>query len=106
LEGINANHALTVIVSLLFPKFFIVDCLVFFSHPFCLSGADIIVLDYIIKGKLISKLEENETVSLKFSKKLESVTTKQVSKDYNNLNPFSHVNDVVLYESSQWKWVE
>ncbi|CAB4006432.1 Hypothetical predicted protein, partial [Paramuricea clavata] len=49
------------------------------SHPFCLSGADIIVLDYIIKGKLISKLEENETVSLKFSKKLESVTTKQVN---------------------------
>jgi hypothetical protein len=67
-----------------FESFLLLIALYFFSHPFCLSGADIIVLDYIIKGKLISKLEENETVSLKFSKKLE---TKQVSKDYNNLNP-------------------
>ena len=31
--------------------------------------SDIIVFDYIIRGELMSKLDENETVSLNFHKK-------------------------------------
>ncbi len=46
-----------------------------------LAPSDIIVLEYIANNHVISKLEGNETVSLKFSKKLKSFTKKQVSRD-------------------------
>jgi hypothetical protein len=62
--------------------------LCFFSHPSCPVRADIIVLDYIVKRQLILKLEKNETVSLIFSNNWKAVAKKNVSKDYNNLNPF------------------
>lgn len=72
--------------------------LLFFSHSPCLARADIIVLDYIVKGKLISKLEENERVSLIFSTNRKSVTREEVSNDYNNFNPWlKHIKECRYY---------
>ena len=72
----------------------------FSSHSPCLARADIIVLDYIVKGKLISKLEENERVSLIFSTNRKSVTREEVSNGYNHFNPWLKHIKVVLYGSS------
>ena len=42
-------------------------------------SSDIIVLDFIANGQRVSKLEENETVSLDFPLKLQNITQEQVS---------------------------
>ena len=47
---------------------------------------DIILLEYIANKHLISKLEGNETVSLKFSKKLKIFKREQVSRDCKSFN--------------------
>ncbi len=54
----------------------------FFSNLSALAVPDVIVLDYIVDGQLIQKLEEHEYVSLYFYKKLDNIAREQVSQDY------------------------
>ena len=83
-------------VPLLFQNVPNVYCLVyFFSHWSCPARADIIILDYIVKGQRISKLEENETVSFNFSKNLKNVTREEVSKIITNYTLSTHINVVL-----------
>ncbi len=54
----------------------------FSSNLSVLAVPDVIVLDYIVDGQLIQKLEEHEYVSLNFYKKLDNITREQVSQDH------------------------
>ncbi len=66
---------------MIFYKFLMFSfCVVIFRHLSPLVRSDIIVLDYIANGQQIQKLEENEKVSLKFSKKLKNIKKPQVSQ--------------------------
>ena len=52
---------------------------VFFSKVSPLARSDIIILEYIVEGKLISTFAGDETIALQFSNKLTEFDRSQVS---------------------------